>query len=43
MLRNATLGCTAGLDRRTSNAQAAVGRNSYDAQLFSCFAQLMLQ
>jgi hypothetical protein len=43
VLRNATLGCTAGLDRRTSNAQAAVGRNSYDAQLFSCFAQLMLQ
>lgn len=42
-LRNATLGCTAGLDRRTSNAQAAVGRNSYDAQLFSCFGQLMLQ
>jgi hypothetical protein len=43
VLRNATLGCTAGLDRRTSSAQAAIGRNSYDAQFFSCFAQLMLQ
>ena len=43
-LRNVSLGCTVGLDRRKSTYQGpAVGRNSYDARLASCFGQFLLQ
>jgi hypothetical protein len=41
---SALRGCTAGIDRRTSNLQGAFeGRSSYNASLFSCFGQLTLQ
>jgi hypothetical protein len=44
VLRNAALGCTLSLDRRSSSYQGPEsGRSSYNAQLGSCFGQITLQ
>jgi hypothetical protein len=43
-LRNASLGCTVALDRRSSSDDSpASGRSSYDATLVSCSGQITLQ
>ncbi len=43
-LRNTTVGCSLGLDRRDSSYQGtASGRSSYDATLTSCYAQVLLR
>ena len=43
-LRNATVGCSLGLDRRDSSYQGpASGRSSYNATMTSCYAQVMLR
>jgi hypothetical protein len=43
-LRNTTVGCALGFDRRDSSYQGPLsGRSSYDAITTSCYAQVMLR
>jgi len=43
-LRNTTVGCSLGFDRRDSSFQGTgSGRSSYDATMTSCYAQVMLR
>lgn len=43
-LRNTTVGCALGFDRRDSSYQGPLsGRSSYDAMTTSCYAQVMLR
>lgn len=43
-LRNTTVGCSVGFDRRDSSYQGPLsGRSSYDATMTNCYAQVMLR
>ena len=42
-LRHTTLGCSVGTDRRSSTQEAVLSRSSYDAALFSCFAEVLVR
>lgn len=43
-LRNTTVGCSLGFERRDSSYQGPLsGRSSYDATMTSCYAQVMLR